>query len=116
VTGLTQTRGVVRDIAEHAPTALNRHRALLLDQQLTGSTIALGPGMLRQIVIAVRHLVGPAWLSAHASEDAIMAFSHLETTTVPPPLPILDHTLARCLEARFRSAAAKPAEATATPA
>jgi hypothetical protein len=102
MTALSQTRAAVRDIAQHAPTALARHRALLLGQ-LTADITRTAPsaGTLRQIVIAIRDLVGPAWLAAHASEPAVRAFTRLDTTPTPPPLPVLDHTLARCLQARF---------------
>jgi hypothetical protein len=101
MTALSQTRAVVRDIAQHAPSALTRHRALLLDQ-LTGYVTTTPPaGMLRQIIVAIRDLAGPAWLAAHASEPAIRALTHLDTTPTAPPLPVLDHTFARCLQARY---------------
>jgi hypothetical protein len=102
MTALSQTRAALRDIGQHAPTPLTRHRALLLDQLAAHiTTTAPSAGMLRQIVIAIRDLAGPAWLAAHASEPAVRAFARLDSTPTPPPLPVLDHTLARCLRARF---------------
>jgi hypothetical protein len=101
MTALSQTRTAVRQISQHAPIALTRTRAMLLDQQLTACTTAPPPCLLRQIVIAVRNLVGPSWLAAHATDPDISAFTHLDTTAIPPPLPLLDHILARCLQARF---------------
>lgn len=60
MTALSRTRAVVRDIAQHAPTALVRHRALLLDQLAAGITSTVpSAGMLRQIVVAIRDLAGP---------------------------------------------------------
>ncbi|HEY1914432.1 MAG TPA: hypothetical protein VGH27_02550 [Streptosporangiaceae bacterium] len=105
MTGLTRTRALAYQIAEHAPAALTRHRALLLAQQLTASPAALTPGMLRQIVIAIRALTSPGWLAAHADHAAVSGFTHLDTLSAPPPLPVLDHILARCLETRFGPAA-----------
>jgi hypothetical protein len=99
---LTQTRAAVHDIAQHAPVALTRTSALLLDQQLrTTCTGTPPPGALRQVVIAIRHLAGPGWLDAHAEDPGISAFTRLDPTPEPPPLPVLDHILARCLQTRF---------------
>ncbi|HEY3956420.1 MAG TPA: hypothetical protein VGM53_23880 [Streptosporangiaceae bacterium] len=115
MTALSRTRAVVRDIAQHAPTALVRHRALLFDQLAAGITsTAPSAGMLRQIVIAIRDLAGPAWLAAHASEPAVHAFTRLDTTPTPPPLPVLDHTLARCLQARFTTSSGEMRSGYAT--
>lgn len=116
MTSLSQTSTVLRGIAQHAPTNLTRTHALLLYQLLIRATTALSPGVLRQVVIAIGDLVGPGWLSAHASDPAISAFTALDSTPAPPPLPVLDHTLARCLQARFTPVPATPppAEGTAT--
>jgi hypothetical protein len=97
----SRTRTVLRHITQHAPSHLTRSRALLLDHQLTTCTTPPSPGMLRQIVVAIRQLAGPAWLEANADSPAISAFANLDTTPIPPPLPLLDQILARCLEARF---------------
>jgi hypothetical protein len=97
----SRTRAVLRHLAPCAPSHLTRTRALLLDQQLTTCTTPPSPGMLRQIVVAIRHLAGPAWLEANADNPAVRAFANLDTTPLPPPLPLLDQILARCLEARF---------------
>lgn len=100
-TVLSQTSAAARSIARHTPVGLTRTRALLLDQQLATCATSPAPGMLRQIVIAIRDLAGPAWLARHASDPAVRAFMALDAMPAPPPLPILDHTLARCLQARF---------------
>lgn len=107
-TVLSHTSATARSIARHTPVALTRTRALLLDRQLATCTTGPTPGMLRQIVIAVRDLAGPAWLARHASDPAISAFAALDTIPTPPPLPILDHTLARCLQARFSPVHSQP--------
>lgn len=102
MTILNQTHAALRHITQHAPASLTRTRALLLGQQLTTCTTSPPTsGMLRQIVIAVRNLVGPGWLAGQASNPAISAFTALDSTPVPPPLPALDHILADCLWARF---------------
>jgi hypothetical protein len=107
-TTLSHTSAAARSIAQHTPTALTRTRALLLDRQLATCTTEPTPGMLRQIVIAIRDLAGPAWLTRHASDPAISAFTSLDTTWAPPPLPVLDHILACCLQARFSPPHAQP--------
>jgi len=117
MTSLSQTHATLRGIAQHAPANRTRVRALLLDQLLTHAPTPLSPGMLRQVVIAIRDLAGPAWLAAHASDPAVSAFTALDTTPAPPPLTVLDHILAHCLQARFTPAAPadpSPGPGTAT--
>ena len=97
----SRTRAVLRHVAQHAPGHLTRTRALLLDQQLTTCTTPPSPGMLRQVIVAIRHLAGPAWLEANADNPAVSAFANLDAPPRPPPPPLLDQILARCLEARF---------------
>ena len=107
MTALSQTRAAVGHLARYAPAALTRSRALLLQEKLTacGSPLpnAAGPspGLLRQVVMAVRDLAGPAWLHAHADDPGICAFTSLGSTPTPPSLLVLDEILARCLRARF---------------
>jgi hypothetical protein len=102
VNTLSRTRDTLRYIVRCAPAPLCGSRALLLEQQLATRTAAAQvPGVLRQIVIAVRDLVGPAWLSAHAGEPSVMAFARLDCMPVAPPLPVLDEVLSSCLWARF---------------
>ena len=98
---LSQTSAAARSIAEHSPVALTRTRALLLDQRLASCAANPAPCVLRQIVIAIRDLVGPGWLARHADDPAIRTFAALDSMPAPPPLPVLDHTLASCLQARF---------------
>jgi hypothetical protein len=105
---LRRTSAAARAIAQHAPVALTRTRALLLDQQLIAYPTNPTPGLLRQIVLAIRTMTGPDWLARHVADPAILAFTALDTMAAPPPLPILDHTLAHCLQARFPPTATQP--------
>jgi hypothetical protein len=107
-TALRRTSATARSIAQHTPAALTRTRALLLDRQLATCTVDPPPGQLRQIVIAIRALAGPGWLTCHASDPVVSAFTALDTAADPPPLPLLDHILARCLQARFPPAVQPP--------
>jgi hypothetical protein len=65
------------------------------------------PALLRDLVIITTRLAGRAWLDAHA--DSTAAFTALQATLQPPPLPELDQILARVLSDRF----ALPAPAAA---
>ena len=104
---LSQTRAAVGYLARHAPTTLTRSRALLLQEKLTAcgsplsNTATPSPGLLRQVVIALRDLVGPAWLHARDGDPGIHAFTSLDSTSAPPSPLVLDEILARCLRARF---------------
>ena len=55
--------------------------------------------LLRDLVIITTGLVGRIWLDANA--DSAAAFTALQTTRQPPPLPELDQILARLLSDRF---------------
>ena len=99
MTMLTKTKAAARSLCEHAPTTLARSRAELLCDQLT--TCDTSPALLRQVVIAIRDLTGPCWLTANADHPDVRAFSHLDTMPSPPPPPVLDAILARCLLTRF---------------
>jgi hypothetical protein len=57
------------------------------------------PALLRDLVIITTRLAGGTWLEANA--DAAAAFTALRATVAPPPLPELDHILARLLSDRF---------------
>jgi hypothetical protein len=93
---LTKTQTATRHLAQHAPTAPARHRAQLLHDHLT--TAPTSPALLRQAVIAIRDLAGQRWLATHADHPDVRAFTHLDTLPSPPPEPILDGILARCLQ------------------
>jgi len=58
------------------------------------------PALLRDLVIITARLAGRAWLEADA--DSAAAFTALQATWQPPPLPELDQILARVLSDRFR--------------
>jgi len=58
------------------------------------------PALLRDLVIITARLAGRAWLEANADSEA--AFTALQATRQPPPLPELDQILARVLSDRFR--------------
>jgi hypothetical protein len=104
---LSQTLAAAGYLTRHAPAALTRSRALLLEEKLIAcgnplsNAAAPSPGLLRQIVIAVRDLAGPAWLHAHAGDPGIHAFTSLDSTPTPPSPLVLDEILTRCLRARF---------------
>jgi len=57
------------------------------------------PALLRDLVILTGRLAGRTWLEARA--DAVAAFTGLQSTWQPPPLPELDRILARVLSERF---------------
>ena len=64
-----------------------------------GGPAAVPPALLRDVVIITAKLAGRAWLDAHADRTA--AFTALQATWQPPPLPELDQILARVLSDRF---------------
>ena len=72
-----------------------------------GGPAAVPPALLRDLVIITARLAGRAWLDAHA--DSTAAFTAVQASWQPPPLPELDQVLARLLADRF----ALPAPAAA---
>lgn len=64
-----------------------------------GGRAMMLPALLRDLVIITAQLAGRSWLEANADRTA--AFTALQTTTQPPPLPELDHILAGLLSVRF---------------
>ena len=72
--------------------AVERHASL-------GESAALLPALLRDLVIVTGKLVGRTWLEAKA--DLTSAFTALQATPAPPPMPELDQILARVLADRF---------------
>lgn len=64
-----------------------------------GGPALMLPALLRDLVILTTRLAGRAWLDANA--DTTTAFTALHATVQPPPLPELDHILARVLSDRF---------------
>jgi hypothetical protein len=57
------------------------------------------PALLRDLVIITATLAGHTWLEARA--DSMAAFTGLQASWQPPPLPELDRILARVLSDRF---------------
>jgi len=64
-----------------------------------GGPAAVPLALLRDLVIITARLAGRAWLDAHAGSTA--AFTALQASWQPPPLPELDQILARVLSDRF---------------
>jgi hypothetical protein len=64
-----------------------------------GGPARVPPALLRDLVIITAQLAGRTWLQARA--DTMAAFTELQATWQPPPLPELDHILARVLSDRF---------------
>lgn len=64
-----------------------------------GGPSAVPPALLRDLVILTGRLTGRTWLEANAAATA--AFTALQVTRQPPPLPELDQVLARVLAFRF---------------
>lgn len=107
MTTLSKTHMAARYLAQNAPAALTRSRALILDQALIAceSSLASGQapsaGLLRQVVIAVRDLTRPAWLDASTGHPDVLALTGLASAASQPPAPVLDEILSGCLQARF---------------
>jgi hypothetical protein len=72
-----------------------------------GGAAAVPPALLHDLVILTARLAGRNWLDAHA--DSAAAFTAVQASWQPPPLPELDQILARVLSDRF----ALPAPAAA---
>jgi STAS domain len=66
-----------------------------------GEVPAVFHGLLRDLVLAVRDLAGPAWLEASGDDPDVAAFTALQATPVPPSPAELDEIIARVLWARF---------------
>lgn len=64
-----------------------------------GDLARVPPALLRDMVIIAARLAGGTWLEADA--DTTAAFSALQASWQPPPLPELDHILASMLSDRF---------------
>jgi len=64
-----------------------------------GGPAVVPRALLRDVVIISGRLAGRTWLEANA--DSTTAFTALQVTSEPPPLPELDQVLARVLADRF---------------
>ena len=108
---LPKTRAAAGYIAGTGPGELARTRATILLARLgacedilpggEGDVPAALHGLLRDLVLAVRDLAGPAWLEASGDAPDVAAFTALQATPVPPSPAELDEIIARVLWARF---------------
>jgi hypothetical protein len=107
-----KTRAAAEYAASHALADLTRVRAAVLLQELAACETALADGngrqpaavgaaLLRSLVIAVRDLVGAAWLEASADDPDVDAFTAMQATPSPPDPGVVDETCSRVLWARF---------------
>lgn len=95
-----QGRGVVA--SGRGALLIRRLRACetILDQA-NGEILPETSGLLRDLVLATRDLVGPAWLNVSADDPDVSAFTALESTPAPPAPAELDEIVSRVLWARF---------------
>lgn len=109
----TKTRSAADYISRHTSSDLARSRALVLLKRLGVCEAALAaadsdPGLLHSLlqglVLTVRELAGPAWLSANTDDPDIAAFTALADAPTPASAADLDELLARVLWARFAPA------------
>jgi hypothetical protein len=104
-----KTRAAAWYAARHARGELARARAAVVLAALGacegippgGEVPAVFHGLLRDLVLAVRDLAGPAWLEASGDDPDVAAFTALQATPVPPSPAELDEIIARVLWARF---------------
>jgi hypothetical protein len=107
-----KTRAAAEYAALHARADPVRVRAAALLQELAACETAPAGGngreraevsaaLLRGMVIAVRDLVGPAWLDACADDPDMAAFTAMQATARPPDPGVVDETCSRVLWARF---------------
>jgi len=107
-----KTRAAAEYAALHARADPVRVRAAALLQELAACETAPAGGngreraevsaaLLRGMVIAVRDLVGPAWLDACADDPDVAAFTAMQATASPPDPGVVDETCSRVLWARF---------------
>ena len=105
-----KTRTAAGYIAGTGPGELARARAIILLARLgacddilpggEGDVPAALRGLLRDLVLAVRDLAGPAWLDASGDDPDVAAFTVLEAAS-PPDRARIDEICSRVLWARF---------------
>ena len=110
VTAFAKTRTAARYAVAHS-VGLAAYRAAVLARQARAceravsdgdrELPAVSSGLMRDLVQAVRDLVGGAWLAASGDDPDIAAFNALEAVAVPPAPSQLDEILSRVLWARF---------------
>lgn len=106
-----KTRAAAGYIAGAGPGELARARATVLLARLgacddilpggEGDAPAAACGLLRDLVLAVRDLAGPAWLDASGDDPDVAAFTVLQAAASPPDPARIDETCSRVLWARF---------------
>jgi hypothetical protein len=105
-----KTRAAAGYIAGAGPGELVRARATILLARL-GACDDILPGgegdvpapcdLLRDLVLAVRDLAGPAWLDASSDDPDVAALTVLEAAASPPDPARIDEICSRVLWARF---------------
>ena len=118
-----KTRAAAGYIAGTGPGELARARATILLARLgayedilpgrDGGVPAALPGLLRDLVLAVRDLAGTAWLDANGDDPDVAAFTVLEAAASPPVTARIDEICSRMLWARFARAPAGTTRAIA---
>jgi len=106
-----KTRAAAGYIAGTGPGELARARATILLARLgacedilpggQGDVPAAVCGLLRDLVLAVRDLAGPAWLDANGDDPDVAALTVLEAAASPPDPARIDEICSRLLWARF---------------
>ena len=106
-----KTRAAAGYIAGTGPGELARARAAILLARLgacedilpggEGDVPAALHGLLRDLMLAVRDLAGPAWLDASGDDPDVAAFTVLEAAASPPDRARIDEICSRVLWARF---------------
>lgn len=111
----SKTRAAAEYAASHALSDLTRVRAAAFLQELAACETAFAEGngrqpavvsaaLLRSMMLAVRDLVGPAWLEASADDPDVDAFAAMQATASAPEPGVVDETCSRVLWARFSPA------------
>jgi hypothetical protein len=105
-----KTRAAAGYIAGTGPGELARARATILLARLGAcedilpggeGDVPASCGLLRDLVLAVRDLVGPAWLDANGDDPDVAALTVLEAAASPPDPARIDEICSQLLWARF---------------
>ncbi|HEX5292773.1 MAG TPA: hypothetical protein VFX25_28215 [Streptosporangiaceae bacterium] len=106
-----KTRAAAEYAARHSRAELTRAAAVILLARLgvcedflpggDGDVPAALHGPLRDLVLAVRDVAGPAWLDASGDDPNVAAFTVLQATASPPDPARIDEICSRVLWARF---------------
>jgi hypothetical protein len=120
-----KTRAAAEYAARHSRAELTRAAAVILLARLgvcedflpggDGDVPAALHGPLRDLVLAVRDVAGPAWLDASGDDPDVAAFTVLQATASPPDPARIDEICSRVLWARFAQAQNGMTPATPAP-